>query len=94
MVNYHFQAVENNISFLKDYLTPHFHFKVYQQDNIINEKISRQFNMFFIDKKTNAFYQLAYSTPPYSIKDMDYIRDDLTNHSIQLIDDLMNKVTY
>ncbi len=94
MVNYQFQAVENNISFLKDYPTKDFLFKVYQQDNIINEKICRQFNMFFMDKKTNAFYQLAYSTPPYSIKDMDIIRDDLTTTSIKLIDDLMNKVTY
>ena len=94
MINYHFKAVENNISFLKDYPTKDFHFKVYQQDNIINDKISRQYNMFFVDKKTNAFYQLAYSTPPYSIKDMSYIHDELAKNSIQVIDGLMNRVSY
>ena len=94
MINYQFQAVENNISYLKDYPTKDFHFKVYQQDNIINDKICRQYNMFFVDKKTNAFYQLAYSTPPYSIKDMGYIHNELADYSIKIIDQLMNGVTY
>lgn len=94
MIDSGLEDIDNNIHFLKDYKTSQFFFKVYVIDNIGNGKIIRQFHMFFLDEKWNSFYQLTLSTSPYPVKDMDYVREDLTMNILTTINNLMDHVTY
>ena len=94
MILKQFKNVEDSIHFLEDYPTKDFFFKVYQQDNIIQEKKCIQFLMFFVDKKTNAFYLLSYVTPPYLLSDIESRQEEIVTKSIELIEDLMRRVSY
>ena len=85
---------EHNVKFFKYHKTKEFEFKIYIQDNVIDGKIIRQFNIFFMDSKSNAFYQLALSTAPYSTKDIKYVKNDLTLNVLDSITNLMNNIHY
>ena len=87
------EDVDNNIHFLKDYRTKSFTFKVYILDNIAKGKVIRQFNMFFLDPKYRSFYQLSLATSPYPIKDLDYVREELTMNILTTINNLMDNVS-
>ncbi len=51
-----------NINFLKDYKTDYFNFKIYNQEIIINNsKTIRQLVAYFVDSRSNYFYEITLS---------------------------------
>ena len=87
------EEVDNSIKFLKNYKNNYFDFKVYTQDIILNNRIIRQFNVYFIDKDTNAFYQVSLSTGPYELDKKQYVQEDLSSNMIMTINNLMDHIT-
>ena len=87
------ENIENSIVFLKNYKNKHFDFKVYTQDNIFNNHIMRQFNIYFIDQDTNAFFQVSLSSSPYKIEKKEYVTEDLTSNMIMTVNNLMDNIT-
>lgn len=58
---------EKNLKFIEDYENENFKYKVYLQDIIVNNKIVRQLNAYFLDEETNVFYEIALSTCPFDL---------------------------
>lgn len=88
------EKVDDNISFFKNYQNNDFRFRIYIQDNIINKKIIRQFNAFFIDNDTNAFYQVSFASCPYSLDDKSYVEEDLTASMITTFYNLLDLIKH
>lgn len=86
------EEVENSINFLKNYKNNFFDFKVYTQDIILNNRIIRQFNIYFIDNDTNAFYQVSLSTGPYELSKKQYVQQELSANMIATINNLMDYI--
>ena len=86
------EDVDNSINFLEDYKNDYFTFKVYTQDAILDNKIIRQFNMFFMDKDTKAFFQVSLSAPPYDIKEKNFVNGELTTNMTNTIHGLMDNI--
>ena len=84
--------VEHNFHFFKKYKNSDFRFKIYIQDNILNEKIMRQFNIYFVDDDTREFFEVTFCCCPYSIDEEDYVREDLTMSMISTINNLMDNI--
>ena len=85
---------EDLVYFLKDYKTKDFTYKIYVQDMIGNGLIIRQFDAFFVDPKTNAFYQISLSGAPYPIAMKDHVEGKLHNRMISVFESLLDKVSY
>jgi len=85
---------DNTIFYLSDYHTKDFYFKVYVQDNIGEGMIIRQFNMYFMDPKTNAFYQLSLTTAPYPTSQMEYVTNEFSHKMLPTLKSLMDQVHY
>lgn len=81
--------VDNNLIFHKDYSNNGLDFKVYIQNNIINEKIIKQYNIYFVDNKSLVFYEVTFSSCPYGINDN---LDEIASNMEKTIDNIMNKI--
>ena len=86
------EDIDNSINFLEDYKTDYFDFKVYIQDIKSKERIIRQFNLYFMDKDTNAFLEVTVSSPPYDIKDIDFVKGELTTNLTNSMHELMDHI--
>ena len=56
--------------------------------------IIRQFNMYFMDPKTNAFYQLSLTTAPYPTSQMEYVTNEFSHKMLPTLKSLMDQVHY
>ena len=91
MKNNKCKAIDQNFQFVEDYTTIHFSFKLYLQD-IVTEKdiLVRSLVAYFVDSKTNEFYQFSFGIGPIK----------LNNSSIKInqfdknINDKFNKDLY
>lgn len=89
-----FENVDNCFTFYKDYNNGIFNFKVYLQDYIRDGKVLRQYNVYFLDSNSNAFFNVSLTTCPYGISDMESISDDITNSLDVSMTNLMDKIKY
>jgi len=87
------EDVDKSINYVKDYKNNYFDFKVYTQDNILNNNLIRQFNIYFMDSDTNAFFQVSLSSAPFVIEKKDYVQEDLTSSMLMTINNLMDHIT-
>ncbi len=85
---------EDSISFYKDYSNDHFQFKVYTQDLNGNDLFIRQFNIFFVDPKTNAFYQLSLSSAPYPESLRSTVTEKIMNRMVPMVEELIQEIHY
>lgn len=86
------EDVDDSINFLEDYKTDYFDFKVYIQDIKARERIIRQFNLYFMDKDTNAFIEVTVCSPPYDMKDIDFVKGELTKNMTNSMHELMDHI--
>ena len=86
------EDIDNSFKFIEDYKNQYFDFKIYTQDNKINGRMIRQFNVYFMDKDTNAFLQISVSSPPYATKDIEFVEGELTKNLTESIHNLLDKV--
>lgn len=86
------EDVDKSFNFIEDYKNDYFDFKVYTQDIKITERIIRQFNIYFMDKDTEAFFEVTLCSAPYDIKDIDFVNGELTTNMKNTIHDLMNHI--
>lgn len=89
-----FEDVDNNVKFLKTFNNGLFEFKIYTQDLVKGEKILRQYNAYFLDPESKAFYQISLTTCPYSINDKFIVETSITSNMDKTMKDLMKKVRY
>lgn len=89
-----FEDVNNSIKFYKDFKNNFFDFKIYLQDFIKDGKILRQYNIYFVDPKSNAFYQVALTTCPYDVKQKEIIETEITLSMDKTMTELMKKIRY
>ena len=85
---------EDSIQFYQDYSNDDFNFKVYTQDLIGNDLFIRQFNIFFIDPKTNAFYQVSLSSAPYPESVRNTITEKIMNRMVPMVEELIQEIRY
>lgn len=85
-------GVNESFIFLKDYTTLKYDFKIYIQDNILNEKIIRQFNIYFIDKNTRAFYEITFSSRAYSLSELDYLNNEITSSMLTTVNNMLDYI--
>lgn len=85
---------DDTIFYLDDFQSSDFLFRVYIQDCIAEGMIVRQFNMYFMDPKTNAFYQIALSTAPYPTSMEEHVKNELTDKMMNTLETLMLEVHY
>lgn len=89
-----FDNPDSSIKFFKDYKNNFFDFKVYLQDLVKNGKMLRQYNIYFVDPKSNAFYQVSLTTCPYSVNDRTTIETNITSSMDSTMSELMKKIRY
>lgn len=85
-------GVNESFIFLKDYTTLKYDFKIYIQDNILNDKIIRQFNIYFIDKNTRAFYEITFSSRAYSLSELDYLNNEITSGMLTTVNNMLDYI--
>lgn len=84
--------VDESFIFCKNYSTLKYDFKIYIQDNILNDKIIRQFNIYFIDKNTHAFYEITFSSRPYHLSELDYLNNDVTSNMLTTVNNMLDYI--
>lgn len=90
---------EKNIFFVKDYEAT-FKFKVYVQDLLLNGKLIRQLNAYFVEPKFNDFYQLTVAAGPFNFPSENITigkiteNDEITKVLITMLDTLMQNLKY
>ena len=89
-----FNDVNNSFRFFKGYSNKFFEFKVYLQTLDLKDRILRQYNVFFVDSKSNAFFQLSLTSCPYSKEDFDKLGDKITSNMDKTMTTVMDKIKY
>lgn len=84
--------VDKCFNFYNNYTNGIYDFKIYIQDNILDDRIIRQINAYFMDTDTRAFYEIAFSSCPYSIKDMNFINTELVSNMMMTVLDVLKNV--
>lgn len=70
---------KENILFVQDYKTI-FDFKIYIQDiDIFQNKFIRQVNAYFVEPKTNIFYQISIAAGPYFYSSENFTVSKISN---------------
>ena len=91
---------DDNLKFFKEYSNVDFQFSVYLQDNILSKKWIRQFNIYFVDSRTKAFYEISFSSRPFTVpnnslkKEIDLDHDLVTAGMVSSIQQIMANVKY
>lgn len=83
---------DNNIIPLYDYKNDYFNYKVFLQDNIIDNKLTRQLNAYFLDPNTNAFYEIILSTCPYQSETFKQNNEAITNNLKETLNSILDLV--
>lgn len=89
-----FDDVKNSFRFFKGYSNKFFNFKVYLQTLRLTDKILMQYNVFFVDPKSNAFFQLSLTTCPYGKEDFEAINNNITTNMDKTMTTVMDKIRY
>lgn len=101
MTNQGYVDSKKNYFYYKDLNNGTFNFKVYVQDMIINNKITRSINAFFVEPRFNDFYQISlslghfpYPTKMLKVGMVDLVNDQITKMLIDGMDVILNNFAY
>ncbi len=100
MKDAHLENPDDHIQLYKKYSNDDFKFYVYLQDNILLNKWVRQFNIYFLDDKTRAFYQVSFCSCPFTNpnqvlkKEIDPQNDFVTAGMITTVQNIMSHISY
>lgn len=99
------EGVNDSFKYYKDYSTSLFNFKLYFQDMVVNinneKRIIRNIYSYFIEPKTNDFYQISVAFGPFILSDnliepfnYDTENNEVSKTLIYLITLIMDNLKY
>lgn len=91
------ENIDNCYKYLSDYSNNVFNFKIYVQDIVVKnndeQRITRQFNAFFLEPHLNDIYQISLSAGPYNLKKVD-INDIVTKNLNNMFYTILDNIKY